>query len=145
MKMIYGGTPVKNLNIVKHDVSTNDATVMPSDLQAGVSCYARGQKIVGTGKSFEFATYGGFETNCPLIISNVINVVEIASTIYPVKTTISLSEMKNIDFSTPQVIGNIIVDNVEYPVTATIEDIFLTFYCDKTVTLEIFFGKDNYV
>lgn len=145
MKMYLGNMPVKKVNISNYEMDTNDATVMPSDLQAGVSCYARGQKVIGTGKSFEFASYGGFETNCPLIISNVINVVEIASTIYPVKTIIPLSEMKNTDFSTPQVIGSIIVDNVEYSVTAMIEDIFLTFICDKTVTLQIFFGKDNYV
>ena len=30
----------------------------------------RGKKITGTGKSFEFAYYGGFETNFPIIIPN---------------------------------------------------------------------------
>lgn len=145
MKLMYGNVPVKNLHITKHDVSTNDATVVASDLQAGVTAYARGQKITGTGKSFEFADYGGFNTNLPIIIDNTINVIEITSTIYPIKSTIPLSDMKNTDFSVSQTIGVVIIDSVEYPVIVSISNGTLTLSCDKTVTLEVFYGKDNYV
>lgn len=145
MKLMYGNVPVKNLHITKHDVSTNDATMVASDLQAGVTAYARGQKITGTGKSFEFADYGGFNTNLPIIIDNTINVIEITSTIYPIKSTIPLSDMKNTDFSVSQTIGVVIIDSVEYPVIVSISNGMLTLSCDKTVTLEVFYGKDNYV
>lgn len=146
MKMIYGGTPVKNLNIVKHDVSTNDATVMPSDLQAGVSCYARGQKVIGTGRSFEFAYYGDFETNDFMIIPAKINVIHLSSVTYPMQDIIKLdNNMSNLDFSTEQVVSNIIVDGELYPVKVISTDNEINILCDKTVTLQVFYGKDNYV
>lgn len=46
MKMYYGGTPIKSLNVKHYEMSTSDATVQPSDLQSGVTCYARGQKLL---------------------------------------------------------------------------------------------------
>ena len=145
MKMIYGGVPVNSMKIKHFEIDTNSATVQPSDLQAGVTCFARGQKIVGTGKCFEFANYGSIDTNLPLIVPNMINVIEIASTTYPVKSAIILNDMKNIDFSVPQTIGYIVVDNVENPVTLTINSGMLTLSCDVSVRLQFFYGKDNYV
>ena len=145
MKLMYGNVPVKSMNIHSYELSTNDCTAIPSDLQAGVTCVAKGKKITGTGKSFEFANYGGFETNCPIIIPSVINVVEIASTTYPIKSKIALNEMKNLDFSSSQVIGSIVINEQEYPITVVFDGIFLTFTCDQTITLEVFYGKDNYV
>lgn len=144
-KMFLGETPIQSLNVHHFEMNTNDATVVSSDLQAGVTCYARGQKVTGTGKSFEFAQYGNVETNLPLIIPSAINIVEIASTVYPIKSTIVLNDMKNIDFSTPQTIGNIIVDNVEFPVVAMVDNGMFTLSCDQTTTLQVFYGKDNYV
>lgn len=142
MKLMYGKTPLKS---VKVGTNTDDANVIPSDLQAGVSCYARGKKVIGTGKSFEFADYGGVYTNFPLDVPSMINVIEIASTSYPIKMVIELSKMKNADFSISQNIGSVIIDTVDYPVTLDIQDNFLTLFCDKTVNLQVFYGKDNYV
>ena len=145
MKMMYGGVPIKSLNVKHYEVSTSDATAQSSDLQAGVTCYARGQKVTGTGKCFEFANYGSINTNLPLIIPNTINVIEITSTTHPVKSAFILSEVKNVDFTVPQIIGYVVADNLESPVTVTISSGMLTFSCDKSVTLEFFIGKDNYV
>lgn len=145
MKMYYGNVPIKSMNIKHYEMDTNDATVLASDLQNGVTCYARGSKITGTGKIFEFADYGAFKTNIPIIIDNMINVIEITSTAYPIKSEIPLSEMKNIDFSVSQLIASVVIDAVEYPITTTIDDGMLILYCDKSVTLQVFYGKDNYV
>lgn len=83
MKMIYNGTPIKSLNIKRYEMNTNDATLKASDMQVGVTAYAKGKKVTGTGKSFEFAYYGGFETNSINYVPNMINVIEIASVNYP--------------------------------------------------------------
>lgn len=145
MKMIYNGVPMKSMKVNHYEMNTNSATVQPSDMQAGVTCFARGQKITGTGKSFEFANYGGFETNFPIYIPNLVNIVEITSTSNPIKSNIALSDMKNVDFSISQNIGSVIVNNVEYPITTSVSGNFLTISCDKSITLEVFYGKDNYV
>lgn len=145
MKMYYGNTPVKKVNISHYEMNTNDATVMPSDLQAGVSCYARGQKVVGTGKSFEFAYYGYFETNFPMFIPSDINVIEVASTDNPIQLTTILSNMKNLDFSIENIIAKVIVDGISYDLIAQVSQDELTIFCEKDVTLQVFYGKDNYV
>lgn len=142
MKLMLGGTPVKKMMI--HN-DTMDATMVASDLQAGVTAYANGRKVTGTGKSFEFATYGLSETNMPEYVPVLLNVIEITSLDHPIKSLIALSDMKDIDFSTEQTIGVVLIDNNEYPITAKIENSILTFYCEKTVKLQSFYGKDNYV
>ena len=126
-------------------MNTNDATMVASDLQAGVTAYARGQKITGTGKAFEFATYGVTKTNTPEFTPTSINVIEITSLEYPIKSVISFSDMCNIDFSTEQIIGIVTIDGVEYPIAVKVEGFLLTFNCEKTIALQSFYGKDNYV
>ena len=145
MKMFYGNAPVKSLNIKHFEMDTNSATVQPSDLQSGVTCFARGQKVTGTGKSFEFAYYGGVKTNLAQYIPTDINVIEIASTSNPVQLNVIMNEMRNVDFTIPQSIANIIVDGTSYPLIVEASNNFLTISCDKTITLEVFYGKDNYV
>lgn len=98
MKMYYGGTPIKSLNVKHYEMSTSDATVQPSDLQSGVTCYARGQKVTGTGRSFEFAMYGSVTTNASNYAPVQINIIEITSLDYPIKSSIALNSMIDIDF-----------------------------------------------
>ena len=86
MKMYYGDTPIKSLKIKHYEVSTHDATIKSSDLQTGITAYAKGKKVTGTGKSFEFASYGDWTTNLPFIIPTTINVVQVGSLNYFVKT-----------------------------------------------------------
>jgi hypothetical protein len=145
MKMMYGNVPIKSLNIKHYEMDTNDCDMIASDLQAGKTAVARGKKIVGTGKSFEFATYGGMETNSMDYVPTIINVIQITSVDYPVKSSIALNKMENFDFSTEQTIGVVVIDNIEYPITVSIENSILTLNCDKTITLEVFLGKDNYI
>lgn len=144
MKMYYGNTPVNSLNINYFERDTNDCDMVASDLQTGKTAVARGQKITGTGKSFEFAQYGGIDTNLPMVIPNTINVIEIASITYPIRTVFSLTEIKNLDFSIPQTAGYVIVDGSEFPITVTVTNNMLTLSCDQTITLQVFYGKDNY-
>ena len=145
MKMYLGNTPIKSLNIKHYEMDTNSATMVPSDLQAGVTAFAKGKKVTGTGKSFEFASYGEIDTNTPVFSPSIINVVEIASVSYPIKLSIELRNMKDTDFLTVQTIGYALIDNVEYPITAQVNGDILTFACEKTIKLQYFCGKDNYV
>lgn len=145
MKMYYGNVPVNSMKVKHYDVSTNDATMIASDLQAGITAYARGQKIMGTGKCFEFAVYGKIKSNFPTPIPLSINVIEIASMDYPVQLSIALSDMKSTDFTTEQTIGNVIVGGTVYPVTVKAESNILTINCTETIWFQIFYGKDNYI
>ena len=145
MKMFYGNIPVNSMKIKHYEMNTNSATVQPSDLQTGVTCFGRGKKITGTGKSFEFAQYGYLETNLSRTIPNNINVIEIASLTYPIQLNIALSDMKGIDFTKSQTVANVTVDGVSYPISVQVSNNKLTVSCDKTIKLQVFYGKDNYV
>lgn len=141
MKLMLGNTPVKKMMI--HN-DTQDATAVASDLQAGVTCYAKGQKVTGTGKCFSFAWYGMMETNDSWYIPSDINIIEVASTLYPVRLNIELSSLKNTDFSRATV-ATINIDNVEYNIDVVVLDNELTLECEQTVRLQVFYGKDEYV
>lgn len=145
MKMYYGNIPINSMRVVKHDVSTNDADVVASDLQAGKTCYARGKKVTGTGKSFEFASYGTAYFNLPIPVPADVNTVEVASTEYPLIMMFTMDEIKNIDFTSKQTIAKIMIDNEEHIISLVVNDNIMTISCDKGVSLEVFYGKDNYV
>lgn len=142
MKLMLGGTPVKKMMI--HN-DTMDATMVASDLQAGVTAYANGQKVTGTGKSFEFASYGAMETNSIEFVPTLINTIEVASINYPIKSSIALYDVKNIDFTVEQNVGTVIINGINYPISVSINNNILTLKCEKTITLEVFLGKDNYI
>ena len=142
MKLMKGGTPIKK-TMIHND--TQDATMVASDLQAGVTAYSKGQKIVGTGKTFEFASYGAMKTNRSKMLPSTINVIEITCLTNPVQHMIALSDMKNIDFSVAQTVGNIVVDGVEYPINVQVSNNKMTISCEVSIFLEIFYGKDNYI
>jgi hypothetical protein len=67
-----------------------------------VTCFARGQKIAGAGKAFEFAQYSDLPTNFMRYVPSNINIVEVASSEYPVKLNVELGLMENTDFSPKQ-------------------------------------------
>ena len=144
MKMMYNGTQIKSLNIKHYEMNTNSATVQPSDLQAGVTCFGRGKKITGTGKSFEFANYGLVSTNANHYVPSNINVVEVASMIYPIRLTLELNQMKNTDFTAEQKIAVVVIDGTEYDLKVICQSNFLKIICEKTIDLQVFYGKDNY-
>lgn len=144
MKLMYGNVPVKSLNIHSYELNTNDCDMVASDLQSGKTAVARGQKITGTGKSFEFAYYGAIETNFPIYIPNNINVIEVASMYYPIQLSIAISDMKDIDFTIVQTVCDVVIDGVVYPLTIQASNNILTATCDKDIKLQVFYGKDNY-
>lgn len=145
MKFIYGGVPYNTTKIKHYEVPTNDCDMVASDLQAGKTGVARGRKIIGTGKSFEFAYYGTTITNLQEYMPSLINVVEITSVDYPIKSLIGFDEMIGVDFTTERTIGVVVIDNIEYPINIKVEDNILIFSCEKTISLEFFYGKDNYI
>lgn len=145
MKMMYNKTPVKSMKVKHYEVSTNDCSAIPSDLQTGVTCVSKGKKITGTGKSFEFAHYGTTRLNLPIPVPEAINVIEIASTEYPVRMLFGVNNIKNIDFSSESAVANVTIDGEEYIVSLTMNNNILTISCEKSISLEIFYGKDNYV
>lgn len=145
MKMIYNGTPVNSMKVKHYEVSTNDCDMIASDLQAGKTAVARGKKIVGTGKSFEFAFYGTWMTNTPLVIPAMINAIQISSIIHPIKAIVSVHDTTLVDFSQPQTIAEVNINGVIYPLVATVQNGMLTIACDHAIDIELFYGKDRYV
>ena len=145
MKLAYGSVPVKALNINYFEQDTNDCDMIASDLQAGKTAVARGKKIVGTGKSFEFAMYGSALSNAVIPLPNVINAIQVASVAYPIQQTMTFDIVRGVDFATEQVIGYIIKDGVNHPINIQINNNILMLTCDLTIDIQLFFGKDNYV
>lgn len=143
MKMIYGGVPVNSMKLKHYEISTNDCDMVASDLQAGKTGVAKGRKITGTGKSFEFACYGDWTTNLPYIVPAVVNVVQVGSVDYAIKTVVPIYNT-NLDFTIAQKIVEVTIDGIVYPVTASVQNGMLTIFCDHTINIQLFFGKDNY-
>lgn len=145
MKMYLGGTPLKSMNIRHFEMDTNSATITPSDMQAGATCFAKGQKMTGTGKCFAFASYGRMPTNLVMPIPNVINVIWVASVDYPIKHEIGYTNMVDTNFSGTTTIAKVTISGVEYPISVVVENNMIKLICDKTINLEVFYGKDEHV
>ncbi len=145
MKMIYNGTPVNSMKVKHYELSTNDATLKPSDMQAGVTAYAKGRKVTGTGKAFSFATYGKWKTNESNIIPMVINTIQIGCTDYPVRMIVPMNSMIVHDFTIPQTMAEVTIDGVVYPMIVSVQDGEFLISCEKTINLQLFMGKDEYV
>jgi hypothetical protein len=144
MKLAYGSVPVKALNINYFEQDTNDCNMIASDLQAGKTAVARGRKIIGTGKAFNFAIYGSTPSNNIIPIPDTINTVVLTSVECPINMNYIIADMATLDFSTAQTVANVIVDGTTYPVTVQYANNILTISCDTTIYLEYFFGKDDY-
>lgn len=145
MKMFYGNVPVDSMKIKHYEISTNDCTAIPSDLQSGVTCVSKGKKITGTGKAFSFASYGGWKTNLSNIIPVIVNVVYIGCVNYPIKMTAPLGDTMHYDFSVVQKIAEVIIDNISYPITASVQNNEFIINCEKTIDIELFIGRDEYL
>lgn len=142
MKMYIGSTKVDRLKL---HTDSDDATLKASDLQAGITAYAKGQKVTGSGKSFEFAMYGSMSSNITLPILSDINTIEISSTEYPLQQVLRFGEIRNTDFAEAKLIANATVDGSVCPITIKIvPQSYITVACSKSFSIELFLGKDNY-
>lgn len=142
MKMCLGNTPI---NFVNLGTDTDDATLVASDLQAGVTAYAKGRKVTGTGKSFSFAIYGTCKTNRLNVAPETINVIQIGSFQYPIKMTIPFKDMRIHDFSTAQQMAEVTIDGIIYPIIVSMQNGLLNITCDQTIDIELFYGRDEYI
>lgn len=145
MKMFYGNVPVNSMKMKHYEMDTNSATVQPSDLQSGVTCYGRGKKITGTGKAFEFAMYGDWKTNLSSPVPSTINVIQVGSLEYSVRMTTSIGKMALLDFANSQKIAEVVVNEVIYPITVSVQNGMLNVSCDETINIQLFYGRDRYI
>lgn len=142
MKMYLGDVPVKALYT---HTDTDEGNITAPDMQSGMIAFAKGVKLTGTGKAFAFASYGQMSTNEAWPVPSIINVIEVSSLTYPVKTNIALSSMKNTNFSTIQKIGAVTINGTAYDITAQVSNNMLTVGCSKDISLEVFYGRDEHV
>lgn len=142
MKMYLGDVPVKALYT---HTDTDEGNITAPDMQSGMIAFAKGVKLTGTGKAFAFASYGQMPTNKAWPVPSIINVIEVSSLTYPVKTNIALSSMKNTNFSTIQKIGAVTINGTAYDITAQVSNNMLTVGCSKDISLEVFYGRDEHV
>lgn len=142
MKMYLGDVPVKALYT---HTDTDEGNITAPDMQSGMIAFAKGVKLTGTGKAFAFASYGLMSTNKAWPVPSIINVIEVSSLTYPVKTNIALSSMKNTNFSTIQKIGAVTINGTAYDITAQVSNNMLTVGCSKDISLEVFYGRDEHV
>lgn len=142
MKMYLGDVPVKALYT---HTDTDEGNITAPDMQSGMIAFAKGVKLTGTGKAFAFASYGQMPTNEAWPVPSIINVIEVSSLTYPVKTNIALSSMKNTNFSTIQKIGAVTINGTAYDITAQVSNNMLTVGYSKDISLEVFYGRDEHV
>lgn len=143
MQIALGDNKIKALMI--HN-DTSDATLKASDMQAGVTGYANGQKITGTGKAFVFALYGPLSSNemIPLPV-DTINTIGIGSAVNPVKMVAAIDILRDYDFSNDTQVATVTVSGTDYPITLRIAGGIATFECSQNVKLQVLIGKDEYI
>ena len=147
-----GGLTVTN----EIGLDTYDADITPENMQHGTSAYAKGKKVIGTGKAFAFAEYG----------SKLVKAFVDSNGIERYGFACYVGENTNIVFVAPSTTGDIILQT-EYKVsinageeTSIAENnstggkvkafydkdrviVYFTDFSQKRTIVRIFIGKDN--
>jgi hypothetical protein len=58
---------------------------------------------------------------------------------------VSMYDATFLDFSTPQKIAEVTIDGTIYPLKVSVQNQMLVISCDRTIDVQLFYGKDNYV
>lgn len=157
MSLYFGNKKIGNIGITNGiGLDTSDADITPVEMQHGRIAYANGEKVIGTGKCFEFAVYGSYAVRKIIdsegkerygVIFHVgenANVVFVAPTIYG---DIVLQENYIVNIKNGEVVklgnnsssgGEI---NAYYDKDKIV--IYLTNFSQNKTILRLFVGKDN--
>lgn len=155
MSYIVGGVKAKKVGVLL-EPSTYDADITPENMQHGMTAYARGEKVVGTGKCFEFAGYGSGKIQLlqdgdgnnkyglSIISKGKPNLIFLSST-GTGDIILQTNHIVDLAGDTPVVIGTNY--SASGKVTATHKNGRLIIYLENTESqstrLRYFFGKDN--
>lgn len=157
MSYIVNGVEVKQIGVLT-EPNSYQTTITPADIQMGMTAISKGKVITGTGKVFEFASYG----------SRVIDVIVDNNGVERYGTTFNHNNTINVIFVAPSPVGDIFIqdeyivsiskgDDVIIAYDQTIECelrayhdgerliVYLTKSPNEPTVLRIFVGKDNYI
>lgn len=158
--LVYGDKRIKAIGVTNGiGLDTSDADITPADMQNGKIGYANGEKVIGTGKCFEFASYGA--ENFDLIfdeqdndrygimmkLPSITNTLFISSTPNSDVVVQEIFRINEIEENKAVKIGTNITTNGEFFVFHTQGYIFI--YCTDVQNAEsklnYFIGKDIYI
>ncbi len=155
MSIYFQGKRISGMGALT-EPSTYDADITPENMQNGMTAYAQGKKVIGTGKAFEFAEYGskavrtvtdneGIERyGVKFAVGEGTNVVFLAPSatgevVLQTNYLVSLSEGTTTQLGVNQTSGG--------EVYACYSEGYLTVYMteitQKKTMLRLFVGKDN--
>lgn len=157
MPYYIGNKKIKKIGVLT-EPNSYQTTITPADMQMGMTAVSKGKVITGTGKAFEFASYGS------RVISPIIdkNGIERQGTPFDYDST------TNVIFVAPTMDGNVILQDQylvnlsENTETIIASDnttggdlrvyydgerliIYLTQPTDELTILRFFIGKDNHI
>lgn len=154
MSMYFLGGKVHHVGALT-EPSTYDADITPENMQRGMTAYAQGIKVIGTGKAFEFAEYG----------SKVATTITDSNGAKRYGFKLDVGANANVVFVAPSKTGDIVLQNkflvtiIEGEEIAIADNysaggelrayyderliVYLTEYTGKPTILRYFVGKDN--
>lgn len=157
MSYIVNGIEAKQVGVLL-EPSTYDADITPENMQNGMTAYAKGKKVVGTGKAFEEAgygkrtiaairdTYGNEKYGISIFTEIKPNLLFIAST---TEGDVVLQTNHILDLAENETISIGVNHSASGDLKVSYDGTHLKFYFENTdnkkTKLIYFFGKDNHI